>query len=651
MKNINKAFVSFFILCIFVLMLLTACGNNSNSDMSYYVFAPEIVEIPRLPGEMRIGSFFAISGNTVYFTALDFSMQQRVSSGFLFSFNLYSMELTQLTGFMPTSPPDNVKFDFGQVSIQAIHVDPEGNLWIIEDGRFQISNPPNDFDPMTSNFHDYISYVASFFVLRKLDSDGRDLMKIDLSDFEKNPATPTNISTDIDGNIYILLPNNILVLNSEGKELFSLGIQYPVGDFIVVPDGRVAFFERRAVGASLRVIDATTASWGEIIAFPETRLEHVFSGNGDFAALFSDSTSLSGIDIETGESVRILDWIDNGISPSAVSNITFIADNRIAAVLRRDGLTMADGFMFDVVVFDRMLYADLPKRTVLTLATFDFEREVRNAVIQFNRNSTTHRIHVTDYSIFNTGDNHTAGLTRLITEILAGNIPDLLDMTHLPLEVFASRGFLVDLNPLIDEDPDYFLNQRDNMMQGRQVMQGVNIWSPIRFETILHGFGGEAAFIGWPNEFSGGSLFELSGGIAISVTAEDRQGAWEFIRNTVLDNHQRNNINFSHRFPINRIVLNEAIDYEISRAWVQRTVMVDAQGNDIEVSVSHGINEEEAAKLLALIDSVQGTVNLSETIWNIISESASDFFNGIGTAEDAARVIQSRVQILVDELS
>jgi len=79
---------------------------------------------------------------------------------------------------------------------------------------------------------------------------------------------------------------------------------------------------------------------------------------------------------------------------------------------------------------------------------------LRGYVVEFNRTNENYRIHIIDYSEFNTEDDWNAGLTRLSTDIIAGRIPDILDVTYLPFAQYVSRGLLVDLYPMIDNDPN-----------------------------------------------------------------------------------------------------------------------------------------------------------------------------------------------------
>ena len=59
-----------------------------------------------------------------------------------------------------------------------------------------------------------------------------------------------------------------------------------------------------------------------------------------------------------------------------------------------------------------------------------------------------------DYSEFNTQDDYEAGLKKLNTEIMSGSVPDILDTSGLPFQRFGQRGYLEDLWPFIENDPD-----------------------------------------------------------------------------------------------------------------------------------------------------------------------------------------------------
>ncbi len=59
------------------------------------------------------------------------------------------------------------------------------------------------------------------------------------------------------------------------------------------------------------------------------------------------------------------------------------------------------------------------------MACMYLDSTLRGAIINFNKTSDSYRVEVTDYSEYNTGEDYTAGLTKLTTEITSGNIRTL----------------------------------------------------------------------------------------------------------------------------------------------------------------------------------------------------------------------------------
>ena len=92
-----------------------------------------------------------------------------------------------------------------------------------------------------------------------------------------------------------------------------------------------------------------------------------------------------------------------------------------------------------------LIYANLTKNNV-DLAAVD----------RFNRTHKDVRIEVRDYL----DEDGISGQDRLMTEMAAGKIPDIIDLGHgsssclLPYQVLARKGYLEDLWPYIENDPD-----------------------------------------------------------------------------------------------------------------------------------------------------------------------------------------------------
>jgi len=63
------------------------------------------------------------------------------------------------------------------------------------------------------------------------------------------------------------------------------------------------------------------------------------------------------------------------------------------------------------------------------------------------------------------------------------------------------------------------------------------------------------------------------------------------------------------------------------------------------------LTEQEADLISALINSLSAPAGRDETILNIITESASNYFNGLSTLQDTITIIQNRTSIYISEQS
>ena len=97
----------------------------------------------------------------------------------------------------------------------------------------------------------------------------------------------------------------------------------------------------------------------------------------------------------------------------------------------------------------------IKERTELTIATVYANQDLNDAVINFNRNNEEYRIKVIDYS---TDDwDWETSITNLQNDIVAGNVPDMIDMSSLniPWRNWAAKGIITDLYPLMEADATF----------------------------------------------------------------------------------------------------------------------------------------------------------------------------------------------------
>lgn len=135
-----------------------------------------------------------------------------------------------------------------------------------------------------------------------------------------------------------------------------------------------------------------------------------------------------------------------------------------------------------------------PNKEVLILAQTDgFNNPLpRDMIDKFNRTHDDVQIVVKDYSNTPTDDQ---GLERLLVEMAAGQVPDIIDLGgSLPFQQMVRKGYLEDLWPYIENDPDL---GREGVLEAPLKAAEVNgglymLFGAVTLETLV----GSAAVVG-----------------------------------------------------------------------------------------------------------------------------------------------------------
>ena len=189
--------------------------------------------------------------------------------------------------------------------------------------------------------------------------------------------------------------------------------------------------------------------------------------------------------------------------------------------------------------------------------------------------------------------------------------------------------------------------QHSLIANGRQIMEMWFFYDFVSYPVYRTMFGGELVFKGFPTENRDGNSFMPDTCIAITTTCEEPDVAWELVRLLLLEDYQREMVFYS--FPVNRTIFEERLADAMSPP--PGIVMSTGPGFILEDPEDIAISQEEADKLRDFVDNITRIRSYDDTLWTIISEGAEDYFNGRGTAKDAARIIQSRVSIYLSEQS
>lgn len=297
--------------------------------------------------------------------------------------------------------------------------------------------------------------------LRVFDAAGNEKLCIDLSSLTEDSDYfyVSAFAVDGQGNTVLMTGGNALtILDAQGNVTGSIDLsteQTGVGNIIALADGSVAalVYSEDYSSFDLCPVDMTGMKLGESIASLPTDAYSAAPSGGGYDLCYNKGESFYGYTMVTDTEEKLVTWINCDVNSSNVSSASITESGDIVC-LSSEYSNTGEGATTYLITLKKTPYDQVPQKTTLTLACVYLNYDVKNMVLDFNRKSSDYRIEVRDYSEFNTDDDYTAGLTKLITEIGSGAVPDILITDSLPMDTFGAKGLFEDLWPYIEADEE-----------------------------------------------------------------------------------------------------------------------------------------------------------------------------------------------------
>ena len=350
----------------------------------------------------------------------------------------------------------------------------DGTLWMLVNVYATQYELPDDFDPNTDSKWNYPSTDINGSYLMHIAADGSTIASLDLSDTnneDNEDGMSGNLSSfavDAAGNLYVSDYNNIYVLDAEGNVQFKLdGSQYngSLNRLNAQQVGVMWYNYTDDVNASdengqyFVPIDLETKDWGEKVKLP-SNVWSIFPGDDAYDFYYAYNNNIYGYAAKTDTKEKLVDWLACDVDTNNMSGYAMLSDSRVAALMQ-DWST--DPTTYQLIVLHRVDASEIKEKKVLTLACMYLDWNLRSMIVEYNKTNDEYRINVVDYSEYATDDDYNAGVTKLTTEIISGSVPDIFLTSNLPIDKYAAKGVIADLNTFMDGgnglSRDYFVPQ------------------------------------------------------------------------------------------------------------------------------------------------------------------------------------------------
>ena len=445
---------------------LAACGkdkDNGTEQLTGKVYVPEFLDF-NLDVEYISGG--CATGDAVYLMGSKSQEREETdpATGEILYYydeiySLYRIPLdgsdpVKLEAYQPTALPEGAE---GNVGVESITAADDGTIWLTEHVGVYTFDLPENFDSEADDKWNYHTYEESI-IRRQLDASGNEIGRVDISDLAGKLGVEYVYANLFDraGNLYAVTETEIIMLDPQLNKIFSVACEDMMGSPTLLSNGRLGLLnyiydEEKETGAwTMKTVDPEAQDWGEEYTLPENAY-NAYPGGGEYLFYYQNGDSIYGYKAGAAEGEKIFSWIDSDINRSNMEFFSFLPDGRVVVVTRE---WQSDNSKVELAIMTATDRSQLPEKTTLTYAAMYLGYDVRSQIIEFNKTSDKYRIEVRDYSEFATAEDSSAGLTRLNTEIVAGNVPDMLETSSIPLRQYAAKGLLEDLWPFIENDTD-----------------------------------------------------------------------------------------------------------------------------------------------------------------------------------------------------
>lgn len=785
MKNIKIRRVLSIALAAMLAFSLTACdssvdnenGNENRAGGSAgtesYVWVPSYMELPA-DEESYIGNV-SFSGTGLYY-----------------SYTTYGEVRTQDFRYLDLTDSDAKPVVL--YTLEEEEYDPEAefttytsDLTASGDGGVLLVSTTY---PVITNYDDPGAWERrrqqTTYTLQKVSADGSEIFSVDITEYlrlDTDNSYLQYVLANEEGRIYLSNGSTWLwVFEADGTHVADIRLSDDSWSWLrgigFLADGRLAIMQNNNMGnTEIKIYNEEKKEFSDVCEnLPPNVYNSGISAGPEGSILLEGDDILYAYDPETQTYTELLQWLSCDMNPNYVDSISML-DEETIAVYYRDWNTDEES----VVLLKKTPASEVVQKQIITLGCMGLSQNLQSAVVSFNKSNEEYRIEIRDYSSSvdwsqeNAYANYLDAQTRLNSDILTGNAPDLFVASDINLQLFAAKGVIEDLNPYLESSStvsrndlilpvlDAYINNgilctiptsftvstllgrtsevgdrigwsidemiayaeqypdaslfayagRDTVIQyclmydfdsyvnwetgecffdsdnfkrvlelakaypetadyseslptmigsHRALLYDISLYNFQEWQLARLMFGEAATPIGYPSANGTGVVVSGSDGVCISAASAYKEACWTFIESMLTEEAQSSD-RFMWGFPIRQSVFDSRLEEAMVPNYIldeNGEPMLDENGEPMEYSnYSYGwqdvtfelysVSEEDAAAIREIINRISATIDYDEQIMNIIAEECGAYFAGQKSVDEVAEIIQSMVQMYVNE--
>lgn len=290
-------------------------------------------------------------------------------------------------------------------------------------------------------------------ILVKMDADGNEVQRVDVTKSLElgEDSYISKILLDAKGNVIVIAEQTVYILDENFEKTGEVKSENYLEGAALTKDGQVicasSVYSDEKSSAQVLVLDTEGKKWGDTITLDLS----YFSGNEslmdgyDYDFYYKDDSGIYGYDMAGKTGKKLMDYVASNLTSENTYGIVPIGDDRFMGIVY--DYESGDGYT-TLAIYEKVDPSSIANKQTITYGAYWINEDVKRAAIAFNKASKDYQITFKDYS------NEEDPVSKMNADIIAGNVPDIIDLSEMSVEQYAAKGLLEDLTPYFEKDPD-----------------------------------------------------------------------------------------------------------------------------------------------------------------------------------------------------
>lgn len=435
-----------FLLVSCMLFSVVGCGKKDNAGKKQKmsdadketVYSYETIDLDQ---DENRSTYVEFSGDKMYAVVDEYDDKTYESTQYCVIYGIDGKEVSRFD--LPQSSSDN-----GYQGISQIVLSKDDNIYGI---KYMYTNDYNE----VTGYNEWSEYYS----LVRMDTKGNVLWEVPIGAMDSKQLNDggeyygvNRLICDSEDNVWVFDTVAYTCYDKEGNKGVSLkALENSSGNAWITKSGNfVVGRYGDSQGIEFYEIDSKTGKISDTaLKMPADYFQYTYYSGGDSKWDMYATNNLGVWAFNWGDEkmTKIMDYMLSDFVGMYMNNFSALSDDRFVACYSDIEYNPC------VAVFHKVPKEQVVDKYIMTLASYYLDYDVRKQVIAFNKSHDDVRITLKDYSSYNSSENWEIGMETLKSDILSGNVPDILVVpSGFDLGMYLNKGLFADLYKLMDKD-------------------------------------------------------------------------------------------------------------------------------------------------------------------------------------------------------